>query len=129
MRPTVLIVEDDAIVALDICEQIEDQNYKVIGITDSGRKAIELAKKHHPDVVVMDIHIKADLNGAETAVCIQGLYERPIPILFVTGYATKDFPLIAAVNPYTVVAKPFSRNDLIEACKSLSIQQDENLAS
>lgn len=127
MRATILIVEDDAIVALDISQVLELQGYEVIGITDSGRKAIELAKTHHPEIVLMDIRIKADLNGAETAVCIQGLFERPIPILFVTGYQTNDFPVIAAVNPYTVLAKPFSSEDLTRCLQKVFSSASQEL--
>jgi two-component system, response regulator PdtaR len=125
MGPKVLVVEDDTIVAWDISQMLELQGYQVIGITDSGRKAIELAKMHKPDIVLMDLRIKADLNGAETAVCIQGLFERPIPILFVTAHTIGDFPVIAAVNPYTVLAKPFSAEDLTKSLRNVvSIQID-----
>jgi hypothetical protein len=48
MKPTALVVEDDAIVAFDISQMLELQGYKVLAITDSGRKAIEIAKTHHP---------------------------------------------------------------------------------
>lgn len=119
MKPTALIVEDDAIVAFDISQMIELQGYRVIAITDSGREAIELAKTHHPNIVLMDMRIKADLNGAETAVCIQGLFDQPIPILFITAYPTKDFPLVAAVNPYTILSKPFSSEDLSRSLRDV----------
>jgi CheY-like chemotaxis protein len=119
MKPTALVVEDDAIIAFDVSQMLELQGYKIVGITDSGRKAIELAKTHKPDVVLMDLRIKADLNGAETAVCIQGLFEQPIPILFITAYPTKDFPLVAAVDPYKVLSKPFSLEDLSRSLREI----------
>ena len=111
-RPKVLIVEDEAIVALDICSRVEPLGYTIIGVTDSGRKAIEMAKLNRPDIVLMDVHIKADLNGVETAVCLQGLFEHPIPIVFVTGYSLAEFPVINAVHPYAVLKKPYSDTDL-----------------
>lgn len=111
-RPKVLIVEDEAIVALDMCAKIEPLGYTIIGVTDSGRKAIEIAKQNRPDIVLMDVHIKADLNGVETAVCLQGLFEHPIPIVFVTGYSLAEFPVINAVHPYAVLKKPYSDTDL-----------------
>ena len=111
-RPKVLIVENEGVVALDMCAMIEPLGYDVIGITDSGKKAIEIAKRNRPDVVSMDIRINSGLNGVETAVCLQGLYDQPIPIVFVTGYSVDDFPVIKAVNPYVVLKKPFSDKDL-----------------
>src|SRR5262245_17054916 len=91
-KPKVLIVEDESVVAEDIKEKLETLGYSIIGVTDSGREAIELAKRHSPDLVMMDIHIKTDLNGVEAAICIQGLFERTIPIVFVSGYSVQDFP-------------------------------------
>ena len=111
-KPKVLIVEDENIVAEDIRERLEALGYGIIGITDSGREAIELAKRHSPDLVMMDIHIKTDLNGVEAAICIQGLFERTIPIVFVSGYSVQDFPEIGAVYPYTILKKPFSDEEL-----------------
>jgi CheY-like chemotaxis protein len=111
-KPKVLIVEDESIVAEDIREKLEASGYSVVGVTDSGREAIELAKRNSPDLVMMDIHIKADLNGVESAICIQGLFEHTIPIVFVSGYSVDEFPEIGAVYPYTILNKPFSEEDL-----------------
>lgn len=111
-RLKVLIVENEGVVALDIGAMVERFGHQVIGITDSGRKAIGIAKQNHPDIVLMDIRIEADLNGIETAICLQGLFERPLPVVFVTGYPTKDFPVIKAVYPYMILKKPFSEKDL-----------------
>jgi CheY-like chemotaxis protein len=111
-KPKVLIVEDEAIVAEHMKEKLETSGYSVIGVTDSGREAIELAKQNCPDLIMMDIRIKTDLNGVETAICIQGSFERPIPIVFVSSYSLEDFPEIEAVHPYTILKKPFSDEDL-----------------
>ena len=108
----VLIVEDEQIVAEDIREKLELSGYSVVGITDSGREAIELAKRYQPDFVMMDIHIKTDLNGVESAICIQGLFEQTIPIVFVSGYSLEEYPEIGAVEPYTILKKPFLEEDL-----------------
>jgi CheY-like chemotaxis protein len=88
-RPKVLIVEDERIVAQSVRQDLKSFGYQVIGITESGRAAIEIARSIRPDVVVMDVRIKSDLNGIETAVCLQGLYEEPIPILFTTHFGMK----------------------------------------
>jgi CheY-like chemotaxis protein len=123
-RPKVLIVEDEALIALEMCAKIESLGYFLIGVTDSGRKAIEIAKQNRPDVVLMDVHINADLNGIETAVCLQGIYDQPIPILFVTAYAVEDFPVIKAVHPYVVLRKPFSDED--RASSLIRVWADSN---
>jgi CheY-like chemotaxis protein len=101
----ILIVEDERIVAEDLREQLEELGYEIVGITESGRKAIEIATDTKPDIVLMDVHIKADLNGVETAVCPQGLYYKPIPVVFITAYWANGYPLNAAVHPFVVIEK------------------------
>lgn len=112
MRPKVLIVEDERVIAEHLQEMLDSFGYDVIGIVATGDKAIEIAKKNRPDVVLMDIRINASLNGVETAVCLQGIYEDPVPILFVTAYSVEDFPVIKAVHPYAVLKKPFTEQDV-----------------
>jgi DNA-binding response OmpR family regulator len=111
-RPRVLIVEDEGLIAEDIRLQLEAYGYQVIGIAESGRIAIEIAQRIRPDVALLDFHIKSDLDGIETAVCLQGLYERPLPIVFVTAYWDEHTPLIAAVSNCAIVKKPFSTQEL-----------------
>jgi DNA-binding response OmpR family regulator len=111
-RPKVLIVEDENIVAEDIRYHLDLHGYEVIGVAESGRIAIQIAQRIRPDVIVMDIHIKSDLNGIETAVCLQGLFDKPIPIVFITAYWKEQHSLSAALNNYVVVKKPFSAKEL-----------------
>ena len=77
----------------------------MVGVTASGREAIEFAKSNSPDLVLMDFRINSDLNGPETAVVIQGLTENPVPIVFLTAYSQTDYPLIGAVEPYLISSK------------------------
>lgn len=59
----VLIVEDEAILALMTRINLEDLGYEVVGIADTGNEAIEIANKETPDFILMDIVIKGSLNG------------------------------------------------------------------
>ena len=67
MDCSVLIVEDELIIAEDLKEILIDWGYQVIGIVPSGRKALQIAKQIRPDIVIMDVKIDGDLNGIETA--------------------------------------------------------------
>jgi CheY-like chemotaxis protein len=111
-HPRALIVEDEFIVAEDLRSKLQNLGYVVVGVTASGREAIEFAKSNSPDLVLMDFRIKSDLNGPEAAVIIQGLTETPIPIVFLTAYALSDYPLVSAVQPYLYLQKPFTDFDL-----------------
>lgn len=107
-----IIVEDEAIFAETLRELLQELGFIIVGVTGSGREAIECAKSIQPDFVLMDCQIKSDLNGPETAVVIQGLTDRPVPIVFLTAHKASDYPLIQAVAPYVYLRKPFSDADL-----------------
>jgi two-component system, response regulator PdtaR len=111
-RLKALIVEDEAIVAEGLKLKLQELGFNVIGVTGSGREAIECAKETHPDLVLMDFQIRSDLDGTEAAVVIQGMTESPIPIVFLTAHAASEFPLLRAVAPYVYLRKPFSDADL-----------------
>src|SRR5262245_16422010 len=111
-RPKVLIVEDESIVAENIRVVLQSCGYEVIGVTESGRTALDIAKRMRPDVAIMDIHIKADLDGVETAVCLQGIFRNPIPVVFITAYPIENFPLLKALNHSSILKKPFLDSEL-----------------
>lgn len=112
MQPaSILIVEDESIVAMDISYQLQEMGYHVCAIADNGEEAIALAGKHHPDVVLMDIIIKGTMDGIETARHIGHRYQ--IPIIFLTAYSdvhTVDRAVQTA--PYGYLTKPFQANEL-----------------
>lgn len=114
-KKKILIVEDEAIVAEHLALILERNGYKISGRATSGRKAIQLAKKNRPDLMLVDVRIEGDLNGIETAIVIQGHFEEPIPIVFLTAFPEKQFPVLAALEPYIYLNKPIHDEDLISA--------------
>ena len=54
---TVVVAEDEALIRLDIVEILKDQGFDVVAETDNGKTAVELAQKHRPDLVLMDVKI------------------------------------------------------------------------
>lgn len=112
--PRVLVVEDEKIVAMDIKRRIESFQYTVLGITDSGEKAIELAAKLHPDIIIMDIILSGDMDGIEAASIIGKNYD--IPFIFLTA-SSDDVSLQRAKlsGPHGYIIKPFEARDLKSA--------------
>lgn len=103
---SIMIVEDEAIVAMDLAQQLEDLGYRIGAIVDNGRDAIATANEIHPDLVLMDIVIKGDMDGIEAARHIGRLQHTPI--IFLTAYS--DRPTVErAVHsaPYGYLTKPF----------------------
>ena len=117
MKGKVLIVEDETIVAEDLKQCLEDHGYEVIGIADSGPAAIEKAKEKTPHLILMDVRIKGELNGIETAIVLQSHFEDQIPVIFLTSFPESGFPYLKALDRYIYVNKPFIEDRLLAAVK------------
>jgi two-component system, response regulator PdtaR len=108
---SLLIVEDEAIVAADIEDRVAKLGYKVAAVTDTGEEAIGLAKKLKPDLLLMDIILKSAMRGTEAARRISN--ELKIPVVYLTANAD-DQTFFAALDsgPFGYVLKPFQDREL-----------------
>lgn len=107
----VLVVEDESIVSKDIQHSLTKLGYNVVGAASNGEKAISLAKSENPDIVLMDIMLKGDMNGIEAASTIREDYK--VPVIFLTAYADEATLAKAKVTePYGYIIKPFKEIDL-----------------
>ncbi len=107
----ILIVEDEGIVAKDIEMTLRQMNYDVVGIARSGEEAIERATSFRPDLVLMDIHLKGQLDGIATAAILRERMD--IPIVYLTAFADDETVGRAKVTePYGYIVKPFNASEL-----------------
>ena len=107
----VLVVEDESIVSKDIQNSLIKLGYSIVGAASSGEKAIELARNLTPDIILMDIMLKGDMNGIEASEIIRN--ELKIPIIFLTAYAdSATFSKAKLIEPYGYIIKPFKEIDL-----------------
>lgn len=107
----VLVVEDESIVSKDIQQSLKKLGYSVVGAASTGEKAIELATSTLPDIILMDIMLKGDMNGIEAADEIRKTYS--IPVIFLTAYADESTLSKAKITqPYGYILKPFKEIDL-----------------
>ena len=108
---SVLIVEDDDIIAQVADWRLKNLGYTVCGRAVTGAEAMELLVKHKPDIVLMDINIKGDVDGIETARMIKKGFN--IPVVYVTSHS--DGPTLERAKetkPDGFIVKPFEDNDL-----------------
>lgn len=86
-------------------------NYELIGISQTGKEAIEICKVNKPDVILMDIHLEGDLDGIETSKKIQELYD--IPVIFITS-DIEESTIKSAIykNTYGFLMKPIYKSSL-----------------
>ena len=107
----ILIVEDEVIIAKDIEHTLKRDGYDVTGHATSGEKAIELIKETSPDLILMDIKLKGEMDGIETTEIIKNQFD--LPVIYLTSYKDEQTLLRAKVTePYGYIIKPFDRKEL-----------------
>jgi len=79
----IVLVEDEAIAALDVARRLRRLGYQVVAVASSGPQAVEYALTRDPDVVLMDIHLHGVMDGVEAARHIQAA--APIPVIYVSA--------------------------------------------
>ncbi|MGB4703474.1 MAG: diguanylate cyclase [Candidatus Saccharicenans sp.] len=110
----ILIVEDELLIARHIEQMILNLGYQVSGIAETGEKAIQLAAEKSPDLVLMDIRLKGQINGIEAARRIWEI--QSIPVVYLTAYADEDTLLKARLTePFGYLLKPFEEKELLVA--------------
>ncbi|MFC2155828.1 response regulator [Acidobacteriota bacterium] len=107
----ILIVENEAIVSIEIQEKLTELGYPVAGIALSGEEAVKKTGEIKPDLVLMDINLGEGMGGIEAAQEIQSRYN--IPVIYLTAYTNEETLQKAKVTkPYGYITKPFNEREL-----------------
>lgn len=107
----ILIVEDDDLYVLILKNLLKDHGYHICGIANNSGEAIRLAEIHNPDIILMDIVIKGDMDGIQTAEIIRK--ENNTAIIFLTGFTDKAILKKAKlIEPFGYLTKPVKPHDL-----------------
>ncbi|AFL80120.1 response regulator of the LytR/AlgR family [Aequorivita sublithincola DSM 14238] len=110
----ILIIEDEMVIAANISLQLSELGYEVTGILPRGEEAIAHIEIEMPDIVLLDITLKGEMDGIETAQEIQKLCE--IPIIYLTANSDDvHFNRAKETHPYAFISKPFKKLDLQRA--------------
>ena len=113
-----IIVEDEAIIRLNLKLILSQLDCVTVGETGKGEEAVELAKKHNPDFICMDIKLQGMIDGIETAKRICDFSD--IPILFMSAYSIKEKEnLLKLKNDIFFLVKPIQKEQIENAIKSL----------
>lgn len=107
----VLVVEDEKIVSKDIQLSLKKLGYNVVGTADTGEGAIEEALAKKPDIVLMDIMLKGNMNGIEAALQIRE--KMNIPVVYLTAYTDENtLERAKKSEPHGYIIKPFKEVDI-----------------
>jgi PAS domain S-box-containing protein len=107
----IFLVEDQRLIAADLENTLKKLGYQVAGYAASGEEAIEMTRLAPPDLVLMDIRLRGDMDGIQAASAI--LEHSDIPIVYLTAYADEETILRAKITaPFGYVVKPFNQREL-----------------
>jgi CheY-like chemotaxis protein len=113
VKKSILIVEDEALVAENLREFVEKAGYKVVAVLSTGEEALETLNKKSVDLVLMDVRLGGTLSGVETVLLIHRTLKE-IPVIFLSAYAEDLFSTVSSLSPslYRYVSKPYKEEDL-----------------
>ena len=107
----ILVVEDEALVLLHISKMLKKMRYNVAATSDSGEDAIRKADEMRPDIVLMDIVLKGEMDGIQAAEQIRSRFN--IPVIFLTAYGDENTLERAKITePFGYILKPFREREL-----------------
>lgn len=110
-KASILVVEDEVIIAMEIENSLHNLGYEVTSIVNSGDQAIKKVGLEEPDLILMDIRINGDKDGIETAEIIRKRFG--IPVVFSTAYLDeKRIERAKITMPFGYVLKPIQERDL-----------------
>lgn len=116
MSSRILIVEDEAVVALELEQSLQRLRHEVVGVADNSDQAVRMAQELEPDLVMMDIRLKGDVDGITTAATIREL--TGTPVIYLTAYSGDDIlDRAKQTEPYGYLLKPVQEEALETAIR------------
>ncbi|HET6421671.1 MAG TPA: response regulator, partial [Geobacteraceae bacterium] len=110
-KTTILIVEDEAIVAADLAGKLAQLGFEIVGVAAGGEEAVELACRLLPRVVLMDIRLKGPMDGIEAAEAIRRRFDTPV--IYMTAHSDAATLARAKISgPFGYILKPFEEREL-----------------
>lgn len=111
MKPRLMIVEDESVVALDIQHRLRHLGYDIVAVAAKAEVAVRQAQSLRPDLVLMDIQLRGELDGIDAAEAIYSHLD--IPVVFLTAFADEaTLQRAKNVTPYGYLMKPLQEQEL-----------------
>ncbi len=111
---SILIVEDQLLVAKDLQQKLISVGYNVAAVCSSGEEALSLMKTYNPDIVLMDIVLDGEMDGIETAEKIRIQFEKPV--IYITAYHDSEIiNRVKVTEPFGYIVKPINDQQLLTA--------------
>lgn len=123
LKPSVLVVDDEYLIAQGLCQQVEDMGLEVCGTAATAEEAVALCQALRPRVVLMDMRLRGDKDGVDAALAIHATVGSKV--IFVTGSREPaTIARIALDHPAGVLFKPVSGAQLRLAINAALTSED-----
>ncbi|MBS3740982.1 MAG: response regulator [Candidatus Cloacimonetes bacterium] len=125
-KKSILVVEDERIIAEVIAQTLKNEGYIVAGIESAGEQAVETTLARQPDMILMDIELEGEMNGIEAANIIKSKIN--IPVIYITAHMSPSRKKRAKIESnFEYIIKPFENEILIKhIVKMLQIYEAES---
>ena len=116
-RARIMVVEDEAVISLEIQDRLTKMGHSICGTAASDEEAVSVAAAKHPDLILMDVQLRGDVDGVETAQQIRDRIE--IPVIYLTAFADdRTVERARLTEPFGYLIKPFSEKELYAAIET-----------
>ena len=110
-KKRIVVVEDESIIALDIQSRLKKLGYEVPAIASSGEQALRTIAEIRPDLVLMDIKLRGQMDGVSTTEKIRSRFD--IPVIYLTAYAdARTLERAKVTKPFSYLLKPLEEKEL-----------------
>ncbi|MGB3221704.1 MAG: response regulator [Desulforhopalus sp.] len=111
-QKSILIVEDEFIVAENLRRKLEQHGYNVVGVVATGKAALKMSIEHRPHLILMDIQLQGSLDGIQTTETIQSRYD--VPVVYLTAHSDQATLTRAKLSgPLGYILKPYEDRELL----------------
>jgi CheY-like chemotaxis protein len=124
---SVLVVEDEPIVGMELQESLERMGHHVPAVLDSGDEVLAAVLAHKPDVVIMDIHLRSFIDGVDAAARLRMVSN--IPVIYMTAYPSQGIQDRALkTKPIAYLVKPVDNKNL-QSCidRALDMGREDSI--
>lgn len=117
-KKSILIVEDEPVIAFELSDLLEGEGYRVLPVLEHAEDVLKAYITHHPDLVIMDIHLKGYTDGID-AVRRLKLLAKELPVIFITAYNTDSTKSQALKTmPTAYLTKPIHDGKLLSTIQT-----------
>lgn len=122
-RHTILIVEDESIFAVDLQQTLREMGYDAFAVAASAEQALAIVAQRAPSLILMDIRIRGEIDGIDTAALLRERFL--VPIVFLTAHAdAATLERAKATAPHGYLVKPV-RNDELRTAIEMALYRHE----